>query len=292
MNDIATLAPFLALRLLHQNKLRRRPPVNIKGLIMGNPSFDLSLNTDMRAEYYWNIGIMPTSTYLTYLRDCANNPNADYGSDTGGFDVPECMEIWYPVSISTSYLDPFSLYGPPCPGIDQNNIQGPESFTEFVYTCDDQNVAGYFSIPFVQRAIHVRPPPGMTDPPVWLPIKGVGYWKRNVTSAGDYLKSVMEKGVNVLAYSGILDFELPIVSADKALSQMNLTMDTQWRPWFAKSPIEFAGYMTSAKEGLTYATLRNSGRKSSEDQPENVYALVDSFLNNKPLAKSSYFPDA
>ncbi|CAA7402039.1 unnamed protein product [Spirodela intermedia] len=291
--DIGTIGPLLAVGLLHQNKIRGSPAINLKGLIMGDPNMDFMINKISKVEFYLQMGLMSFSTYQTYMDRCANvtQPTGN-GTVRGGagFVAPECIQIWAPVDDNTVFLERFNLYTPPCPDIDIANIMGPYSFTEFVYICRDQYVAGYFSIPFVQKAIHVKSPPEMTDPPVWMPSKGGSAWTRNLQSAVNPLREVLDGGVKVLIYSGVLDYNLPIIGPQEVLSKVNLTMDTAWRPWFGKSPVEFAGYTVSYKDGLTYATLKNSGRKAAQDQSEDVYAMLSSFINNQPLPNSSYFP--
>ncbi|KAK1307157.1 hypothetical protein QJS10_CPA10g00906 [Acorus calamus] len=53
---------------------------------------------------------------------------------------------------------------------------------------------------------------------------------------------------------------------------------------------QVAGYAMTYKEGLTFATVRNSGSKVGLHQPERAFTMFKSFLDNTPLPSSPYFP--
>lgn len=93
---------------------------------------DLTISKVTKAEFYWQMGLMPYTTYHSYLTECSNATNFDEDTHVrggGNFVPPRCIDIWSPVDENTAYLDRFSLLAPPCPDIDSSKIEGPYSFS-------------------------------------------------------------------------------------------------------------------------------------------------------------------
>nr|GEX26824.1 serine carboxypeptidase 24-like [Tanacetum cinerariifolium] len=80
------------------------------------------------------------------------------------------------------------------------------------------------------------------------------------------------------ACSGETDSVVPVSTTRFLLSHLNLTVKTQWYPWYINSQV---GGWSEVFNGLTFATVRGSGEEVPLLQPQRGFLLFQSFLAGK-----------
>ncbi|PKU85688.1 Serine carboxypeptidase-like 36 [Dendrobium catenatum] len=266
---IGALGPGLATYILYMNTRPDSTPISIRGILMGNPKMDSDLEFITRFEAKFRMNIISEEILRDHRKLC-HVKNTE--------DVLIC---WKPIGEYQRLalaLDGYNVYSKFCPNIDIKSV-GLDNFKEKVYDCNEQCVAGYLNIPFVQLMMHVQSTPW--GPPMWQPYDSNTRVLTNISSSTPYIKAAMAKGVRVLIYSGVQDDE-NVIPNMIAIKSMNLTISSEWRPWF-DNKVEVAGFVESYVGGLTYATVRAAGMKVMIDQPERGFILAKSFITNSSL---------
>ena len=102
----------------------------------------------------------------------------------------------------------------------------------------------------------------------------------------DSLAKVLNKGVNILVYHGLMDMLLPAAGMGKALENTPWIHQTQWNKtdknayWTMNENTKFSelmGYKQSYKE-LTFVTVRNAGHMVPKDQPKWSLQILKDFI--------------
>ena len=102
------------------------------------------------------------------------------------------------------------------------------------------------------------------------------------------LGQLMEQGVNVLVYHGIMDMLLPAAAMGKALENIPWIHQAKWNQtdklsyWTTDGETEFSeliGYKQNYEE-LTFVTVRNAGHMVPKNQPKWSLQIVKDFIQN------------
>ena len=103
------------------------------------------------------------------------------------------------------------------------------------------------------------------------------------------LADILDKGVHVLVYHGIMDMLLPAVGMAKALDNIPWTGQTAWYNETVKEPYwmhdaetnhsELMGYRQHHKS-LTFVTVRNAGHMVPINQPQWALKIVQDFVSS------------
>ncbi|KAK1261750.1 Serine carboxypeptidase-like 38 [Acorus gramineus] len=204
-----------------------------------------------------NADEQPETDYMWYygmISDTAwSHPNCVIDPDVDDWD-DDCMDFFMDKANMKQNFK-YNIYQAQCPNVKPADVDPNSLYTGF-YECFDYPVSLYLNTPSVQRSLHVES-------------NGLYLWPTD--PSGEY-------------------GTIPTFTATQAnLLRFNWTVQSDWRPWFV-NPLEVAGYAMTYKEGLTFATVRNSGSKVGLDQPERAFTIFKSFLDNTPLPSSPYFP--
>lgn len=274
IGDVGIYGPTVATFILYQNSKPGATPINIRGIMLGNPGLDIDEEFKTRIESGYRMNTLPVQLYQEYRTICVDVETVDY------------MACWPPLSSAQTIrlaLDNNNVYGKTCPDADPESV-GLENFTPVVYSCFDQTVTGYLNIPFVQATLHTEIPAWGSI--IWQPAKSDLFIDRNFSSSAVFMKAAMNKGVRILVFSAVLQQEA-VIPIEVSLKNMNLTTSSKWRPWFDRTA-QVAGFTESYAEGLTYATVRGAGQKAMADQPERTSVMIKSFVANRNLPSSPY----
>ena len=106
------------------------------------------------------------------------------------------------------------------------------------------------------------------------------------------LGEILDKGINVLVYHGIMDMLLPAAGMAKALDNIPWSGQTRWWNETAKKPYwridtetklsELMGYRQHYK-GLTFVTVRNAGHMVPKNQPRWSLQILQDFIASSCL---------
>ena len=106
------------------------------------------------------------------------------------------------------------------------------------------------------------------------------------------LGELLDNGINVLVYHGIMDMLLPASGMAKALDNIPWSGQTQWWNETAKKPYwkvdaetkrsELMGYRQQHK-GLTFVTVRNAGHMVPRNQPRWSLQILQDFIASSCL---------
>ena len=123
-----------------------------------------------------------------------------------------------------------------------------------------------------------------------------------MSDQSDSLRRILEAGVDVLVYHGMMDMLLPVSGMATALNHINWTRQEEWKAvagktpyWYNKphdddeigggqQPPELMGYVQSLPRlnstlgDLTFVTVRNAGHMVPIDQPKWSAKIVRDFL--------------
>ena len=107
------------------------------------------------------------------------------------------------------------------------------------------------------------------------------------------LANVLDSGVRVLAYHGMMDMLLPVGGMAATLNNLDWSGREEWRAASSKKPYwfeqqagatmsELMGYFQSSGN-LTFVTIRNSGHMVPIDQPKWSSKIVKDFVTKDDL---------
>ena len=100
------------------------------------------------------------------------------------------------------------------------------------------------------------------------------------------LAKILNRGVNVLVYNGIMDMLLPAAGMGKALEHIPWREQQAWNKtekhsyWMVDRETKFSelmGYKQSYKE-LSFVTVRNAGHMVPKDQPKWSLQIVKDYI--------------
>ncbi|KAK8965279.1 Serine carboxypeptidase-like 38 [Platanthera guangdongensis] len=157
IGDIGAYGPALATYILYENSKPASTPINIRGIMMGNPGMDTDQEFLARIETGYRMNTLSEELYREYKRVCTDVKTIDYGACWGPLGNAETIRF---------AIDNNNNYGKICPGVDPESVS-VNNFMSVVYGCFDQSVAGYMNIPFVQATLHAER--NSWGPTLWTP---------------------------------------------------------------------------------------------------------------------------
>ncbi|XP_056158980.1 serine carboxypeptidase 24-like [Syzygium oleosum] len=133
--------PQLAQVIVNQNKGIARPIINLKGLLLGNPSLDKATGDPAKWEFYWNLGLLSDTTYENMRKFCS----VDRASEGCSKAQKEAGDN------EMGVVNIFNVYTRPC---------GDNSIQDLMYRdgnefCMDADTVKYLKRKEVQECFHV-----------------------------------------------------------------------------------------------------------------------------------------
>ncbi|KAF4346886.1 hypothetical protein G4B88_014994 [Cannabis sativa] len=151
--------------------------------------------------------------------------------------------------------------------------------------CSDYYVHAYLNRRDVQIAMHAN----VTKLPYdWEPCSDVIQgWADSPHTVLPLLHDFMSNGLRVWIFSGDIDGRVPVTSTINSLKLMNLTVKTQWHPWYFDG--EIGGYTEVYKGELTFSTVRGAGHQVPSYQPRRALSLIKHFLDGTDLPDTTRY---
>ncbi|XP_018732436.2 serine carboxypeptidase-like 18 isoform X1 [Eucalyptus grandis] len=291
--------PMVATAILRGNEAGLKPYVHLKGMILSCPHTHTDLETNAKVRFAHRLALISDALYESLEVNCGGNfaesTNANCTEDLAAYD--QLIEL-----ISQTYvLDPVCTFISPkskeafklAMSNQEKNRRSIQEFTKdrrlslprprdfWCKYFDYYLVDVWGNYPGVQEALHVRPG---TVSEFFRCNNSLAAYTEDVDDVLDYHKNLTSLGMQVLVFSGDHDMFIPHNGIEEWIKWLNLTIDTDWRPWFVDGQV--AGYTRKYTDDgyrLTYATLKGAGHSSPEYKRRECYEMFQRWIHYYPL---------
>lgn len=279
--------PQLATVVLQNNKVPGQAQINLKGIMIGNPLFDPSIDLDYaHLEYAWGHGMISEDTHDAIVQNC-NYSAPDYSPACYTAQADGYTQSGY----LSSYLNPYDVLTDVCitsgsQAFRLMNVAGNiadnivDNFT--ADPCIEEEMNTYLNIEAVQSSLHAVE----TE------------WDQ-CTSSIDYsgndsniliapiLANLVNSSLKVWIYSGDADMVIPVIGTRQIVNTLakSLSLEAQstYGQWYQGCQI---GGWTITWGKLVYATVRGAGHMVPGFQPARSLQLFTSFLGENSTLPS------
>ncbi|XP_017224281.1 serine carboxypeptidase-like 17 isoform X1 [Daucus carota subsp. sativus] len=302
------VVPIITQEIYNGNEAGNKPEINIKGYFLGNPLTDRDIDSNSKIPYAYEVALLSRQLYESAREHCSGdymNPmNALCARDLDR--VEECLKYIYehhilePICESSEdeASSPLVLYSLPQPRCREetynyNIIWANEKDVQRALGVREEETYNYNIIwaneKDVQRALGVRE--GTVKE--WEQCDGDHYlfgkndtdtYSYNVASSIAYHRNLTNKNCRALIYSGDHDLVFPHIGTEKWIHSLNLTVESEWAPWFVEQQV--AGYETTYSDNnysLAFATVKGAGHNAPEFKPKECLAMVDRWFSGNSL---------
>ncbi|CCI43642.1 unnamed protein product [Albugo candida] len=281
--------PFLV-NLLVQKPLSI---VKLKGFAVGNPYTDENIDNNAMVDYYHSHALVSPENYEQMIKLC--------GSDIGRcFVTPEscsnakCREAVEECSVELDdrEFNPYYIYGDKCL---LSNVQGAflhihlngsRPASKLIGPCTDTFTRHYLRLVQVQQAIHVGDQ--------YIEWSGCSNYVtdsfgRTVSSLPKY-KQFLNKGLNILVYSGDADSVVNFIGTERWIGSQGLRLPVveKWRAWFGPDR-QHAGYV-QVYEGLVFKTVKGAGHMVPAVRPLHALNMFECYIFGEYRCKKFQYP--
>ncbi|XP_010551814.1 PREDICTED: serine carboxypeptidase-like 25 isoform X3 [Tarenaya hassleriana] len=277
--------PQLAREIMNYNK-HSKPPINLKGIMVGNAVTDNYYDNLGTVNYWWSHAMISDRTYHDLLSSC------DFSRQK---ESNECESLYsYAMEKEFGNIDQYNIYAPPCNKSDDDFSHGrhgmrlphlPHSVMRKIAgydPCTERYAEIYYNRPDVQRALHAN----VTKIPYkWTACSEVlnRNWNDTDTSVLPIYREMIAGGLRVWVFSGDVDSVVPVTATRYSLARLKLNTKIPWYPWYVKNQV---GGWTEVYEGLTFVTVRGAGHEVPLFKPRAALQLFKYFLRDHPLPKA------
>ncbi|KAL6209970.1 hypothetical protein ACLB2K_020908 [Fragaria x ananassa] len=278
--------PILAQDIINSNEAGVEPIIYLKGMVLSCPHTNTDIETNSKVVFAHRMALISDAMYLSAKTSC----NGDYVDTTTAACTESLSAITQCIAeISiTSTLDPDCTFLSPKEdeekasrrSLRESPIKSPLSLPSSITKKQDfychnfpyllSDVWGNYE--GVQEALHVRP----ETVKMFFRCNVSLSYTVDIDDAVAYHKNLTNTGLQLLVFSGDHDMVIPHNSIKYWITTLDLTLDTDWRPWFVDGQV--AGYTrryTNDGYRLTYATIK--ARKQSSLASSDFY-VTSKFL--------------
>ncbi|XP_075655133.1 serine carboxypeptidase-like 7 [Castanea sativa] len=236
-----------------------KPPLNLKGYLLGNPATDTQFDINSRVPFAHCMAIIPDELYESAKRSC----KGDF-RDIDSSNI-QCANDLQKISNCTE-------------GINQMHVTIPGA----LITCVCKNYNSFLSHIWannatVQKALKVRK--GTVR--VWKRCHRDLPYKMDVKSTVSYHFCLNSKGYRALIYSGDHDMITPYIGTQLWIKSLNLSIVDEWRPWLVDDQV--GGFTRRYSNHLTFATVKGGGHTAPEYRPKECYNMFERWTSHEPL---------
>ncbi|XAR51162.1 hypothetical protein NMG60_11005714 [Bertholletia excelsa] len=284
------IVPMVAQEIVYGNEIGRKPALNLKGYILGNPLTDSFIDDNSKVAFAHQLTLIPDELYNSVKQSCNGDyVNVDPSNVLCREDIDYINELLEDINL-VNILEPYCGYASPHP---QNFYRRRllkeklkpsliSSINPAYYCRDYLNVLAevWANNETVQQALNVR----MGTKGVWQGCNSSLAYEQVVTSSVAYHKNLTAASLRALVYSGDHDMSVPHLGTQAWIRALNLTLSNVWRAWFVDGQV--AGYtrrFTKNNYALTYATVKGAGHSAPGYKPKQCYAMIDRFFAYYPL---------
>ncbi|XP_065629573.1 serine carboxypeptidase-like 45 isoform X2 [Quercus suber] len=265
--------PQLA-QLIIQSNLK----INLKGIAVGNPLLDFTIDLNWPYEYYWSHGLISDDIYQLVTKVCNGSAQIMRGIiNQEGSDESACIAVTLRIKQLTDTIDPFDVTGDIClsPQAEKKELVCGEGITE-----------KYLNRKDVQEALHAQLV-GFKEWGICQDVEVLQYDMTNleIPTIG-VLGSLVKSGIRAFVYSGDQDSRIPFTGSrtlvDKLAKELGLKTTVPYRTWFEGKQV--GGWtQVYGKTQLSFAIIRGASHTAPSTQPARSFSLFKAFLAGKPL---------
>ncbi|XP_012093160.2 serine carboxypeptidase-like 7 [Jatropha curcas] len=283
--------PILALDIIKGNTAGLEPFVNLKGLSLGCPHTDTIAETNAKIPFAHRLALISDYMYESAKISC-NGSYADVDSAN-----TECVESLDAITECVELINRQNILDPNCAllspkekekmvrrslrAMRRNFIRPLPTLGElychnFPYLLSDI----WTNYRSVQAALKVRQ---AMIPEFHRCNISLGYTV-DMDTVIPYHKNLTKTGLQVLVFSGDHDMVMPHNGIEQWITSLDLTIDTDWRPWFVDGQV--AGYTrkyTNTGYRLTYATVKGAGHSPQEFKRKECFDMFHRWIHYYPL---------
>ncbi|XP_056169086.1 serine carboxypeptidase-like 34 [Syzygium oleosum] len=260
--------------------------INLKGVIVGNPSMDDEKDMKGRIDYAWGHALISDDLYISIKAKC------DFSNENVTNDCFNALLEYYKLY---KIINMYSLYSPTCPPdrpfanhlLNTRAKVGTRNYHLLLLRvilagydpCLANHATAYFNLPDVQRALHANVT--LIPRPWSLCSWDVNLsWNDTPSSVLPVLKKLIGGGIRLWVFSGDTDGSVPVTSTRYALNKLGLNITENWRAWYKGREV---GGWTMTYEGLTFVTVRGAGHQVPTFAPKRSLQIIRHFLANSKL---------
>ncbi|KAH7518570.1 hypothetical protein FEM48_Zijuj09G0185500 [Ziziphus jujuba var. spinosa] len=280
------LAPLYVQEILEGNKMGQEPFINLKRFYVGSGHTDTDIEENSKIPYVYHMGLISDDLYERAKESCGGKyVNVD-ATDT------DCLNDLAKIAQCTKHINKYHILRTNCErdrvnSKKDNQIQARRS-TEEMSWCEeyipDLAIQNWASNKRVQDALQIRQGTYKNWHRCNFEEVRDGTYINNVKSVIGHYKNLINSSIEVLVYIGDHELEIPHISAEQWIKSLNLTVHSDWRPWYAADQV--AGYTMTYKNfnyRLTYATVKGAGHSPTEYKRKECYSMIQRWMNNSPL---------
>ncbi|PKI72459.1 serine carboxypeptidase-like 7 [Punica granatum] len=284
--------PALVQAIINGNEEGRKPYVNIKGYLLGNPVTDPVIDGNSPIPYAHGMGLISDELYEALQKSCKGQYRF---FDPSNVDCLRNIQSYYQCIIglqTAQILEPLCGFASPKPPVQGEALGKVRFLIEQVFRDNPPapvvpdlgcRAYGYTLAPKwtndenVRKALHIR--------------KGsVGTWQRcafglpytsEITSSLQYHANLSKQGCRSLIYSGDHDMIVPFLGTQAWIRSLNYSIVDDWRPWMVGAQI--GGYTRTYANQMTFATVKGGGHTAPEYRPEECSAMYKRWISEEPL---------
>ncbi|CAL1369075.1 unnamed protein product [Linum trigynum] len=275
---------------LAQLIVKSKPPINLKGIAIGNPLLDFNTDFNSRAEYLWSHGLISDATLDIFNTVC--NYSQIRRQLQRGFLTPECFRVNSHASLEIGkFVDAYDVTLDVCLSSIQSQSHVLERATAAgvgeIDVCVEDETIRYLNRKDVQKAFHGR----LVGVRTWSTCSDVVRYEMDnlEVPTTPILGQLLKSGLKVLVYSGDQDSVIPLIGTRKLVNglakEMGLNTTVPYSSWFQGRQV--GGWTQVYGDALSFATIRGASHEAPFSQPERSLELFRAFLGGTPLPAHS-----
>ncbi|KAG0202440.1 hypothetical protein BGX28_005043 [Mortierella sp. GBA30] len=292
--------PYMAKHVLEYNQKHAKSKINLKAVAIGDAYVDTSIRNDaldllpFLKEHPWLVG--KNQTWFKEADELVAQANKLHGCGDAKSEpeiVAECQALVdklytdmpspvdFPLSINCStsneplYYNPYNIAMTDCEEA-KGDVNAAQLSWEY-----------YLNLPGVQDVIHVGAPVNYTD----CSDLQTGFYKQDPSIVPKhFIGDLIDQGLKVTLYTGLLDMVVPHTLTEAALRYMT------WKghKGFQHSkmtaadmtPIKISGQKKQvgryhSERGMSYVVFNNAGHMVPRDEPVGAYWMMEKIVLQK-----------
>ncbi|TXG60325.1 hypothetical protein EZV62_014898 [Acer yangbiense] len=297
------IVPIIAHKISTGIELDHKPPINLKGYVLGNPATDRKLDANFQIPYAHRMALISNELYKSAKRNCKGEyVEVDKSNVQCAKDLQAISEVCVCVCICTDRVNPAHILEPICP---PSNTWGRIFEINKMDTGYHRSMLEKYNEPLlfmaknpkfgcretynnflcniwgndinVHKALHVRK--GTFK--AWTRCNGNILYKEYVKNVLTYHLHLNNRGYRALIYSGDHDMEVSYLGTLSWIKALNFTIIDEWRPWLVDDQV--AGYSTEYSKNFTFATVKGGGHTAPEYKPRECFSMFKRWISHEPL---------
>ncbi|KAG0558091.1 hypothetical protein M758_10G003600 [Ceratodon purpureus] len=281
--------------LIHSRNKDAEQKINLKGIMVGNPSTDNYYDGVGQLDYLLSHAVISPQTHDQLTKVCNySDPNCCSQACDDEFNYAQQVEI--------GGIDSYSIDSPTC-SVDasgnplrrklseKGQARKMKQTTPFQHmkaaydpcTINDIDADMYFNRKDVQKALHANVSGEI--PYNWTSCSNDLRFTDSAFSVLPQYKELIAGGYKIWVYSGDNDAVVPVTGTIYALESLDLPVKVPWYAWYQKSQV---GGRSQWYEGVTFVTVRGAGHEVPLNQPGRFLSIFKFFILGQELPGDPY----